>query len=206
MDDHGQIIDSIVPAALPNEPDVTGGVFGVVKVWAMGPSGGLFLGVNDRYVVDHYRPDGTVLRFVRDVEPVALFSEERRELEDQNAWRWRTQGQFMTAELPPVPRVKPAYRSIELGEEGRLWVRRYVAAEEGEVIQASAQPGSEPPPPIRWREPVVYDVFEVDGTFLGSVRLPPRTSLSVMRGDFVWGVRRGNFDESYVVGFRVVHD
>jgi len=51
----------------------------------------------------------------------------------------------------------------------------------------------------------VYDVFEADGTFLGSVRLPARVTLYRFRGDRVWGVRRGEFDESYVVRFRLVN-
>jgi hypothetical protein len=206
MNDRGQIVDTIVPPTLPNEPNEPGGVFAVAKLWAVSPSGGLILGVNDRYVIDHHRPDGTVLRVVRDIEPVAVLPEEKREYEERNAWLRRTQGQFMTAELPPVPDTKPAYRSFDVGEQGRLWVRRYVEAEEGEIIQAPARPGSEPPPPTSWREPVVYDLFEVDGSFLGSVRLPPRTSLSVSRGDLLWGVRRGEFDESYVLGFRLLHN
>ena len=203
MDDHGQIVDTIFPPTLTNEP---GGVSPYAKVWAMGSSGGLVVGVNDRYVIDHYRPDGTVLRIARDIEPVAFLPEEKAEREERNAWMMRTQGQFMTSELPPIPDSKPFYRSISVGEQGRLWVRRYTQAEKGEAIQAPARPGMEPPPPTSWREPVVYDVFEADGSFLGSVRLPPRTSLSRFRGDRVWGVRRGEFDESYVVGFRVVHD
>jgi hypothetical protein len=52
----------------------------------------------------------------------------------------------------------------------------------------------------------VYDVFEADGSFLGSVRLPPRVSVSVFRGDQVWGVRRGEFDESYVVRLRLMQE
>jgi hypothetical protein len=50
----------------------------------------------------------------------------------------------------------------------------------------------------------VHDVFEPDGKFLGSVRMPPRTALSVMRGDQVWGVREGPEGESQVVRFRIV--
>ncbi len=53
MDDHGQIVDTIFPPTLTNEP---GGVSPYAKVWAMGSSGGVVVGVNDRYVIDHYRP------------------------------------------------------------------------------------------------------------------------------------------------------
>jgi 6-bladed beta-propeller protein len=206
MDDAGGIIDTIIPPVLPNEPEeVSSGVFGVAKVWALSASGGFVVGVNDAYVIDHYRTDGTVLRMTRDIQPVAVLPEEKAEREDRNAWMRRTDPSRLD-EIPPVPDVKPMYRSILAGEGGRLWVRRYVEAEKGEVVQGSARPGMEAPPPTSWREPVVYDVFEVDGSFLGAVRVPPRTSISVIRGDRVWGVRRGEFNESYVVGLRLSLD
>ena len=203
MDHRGQVLDTIVPPTLPNEPS---GVSPFSKIWTVSRSGGLLVGVNDRYVIHHYRPDGTVLRIVREIEPVGYAPEEKAEREARDAWMIRTQGQFMTSDLPPVPDVKPFFRSILVGEDGRIWVRRYWQAEEGEVTQAPAQPGREPPPPTRWREPVVYDVFEADGSFLGSVKLPPRVSVSVFRGDHVWGVRRGEFDESYVVRLHLVQE
>jgi len=203
MDNRGQVMDTIVPPALPNEPR---GVSPFSKIWTVSRSGGLLVGVNDRYVIHHYRPDGTVLRIVRDIEPVAYAPEEKAEREERQAWMMRTRGEFRTSELPPVPNVKPFFSSILVGEDGRIWVRRHWQAEKGETVQSPAQPGREPPPPTSWREPVVYDVFEADGSFLGSVRLPPRVSVSVFRGDHVWGVRRGEFDESYVVRLRLVYD
>ena len=140
MDDHGQILDTIVPPTLPNEP---GGASPYSKIWAVSISGGLVVGVNDRYVIDHYRPDGTVLRIERSVDPVPYLPEEKAEREARNAWMMRTQGQFMTSELPPIPDLKPFFRSISIGEEGRFWVRRYALAEKGEVVQGPAQ--SDPP-------------------------------------------------------------
>jgi hypothetical protein len=203
MDHRGQVLDTIVPPTLPNEPS---GVSPFSKIWSVSRAGGLLVGVNDRYVIHHYRPDGTVLQIIREIEPVAYAPEEKAEREARDAWMIRTQGQFLTSDLPPVPDVKPFFRSILVGEDGRVWIRRYSQAEKGEAVQASAQPGREPPPPTRWREPAVYDVFEADGSFLGSVRLPPRVSVSIVRGDHVWGVRRGEFDESYVVRFRLVRN
>ena len=203
MDDRGQLVDTLLPPSLPNEPDGPVGTFTVSKVWAMSPLGGFVVGVNDRYMLTHYRSDGTVLRIERDVPLPSVLTGERRELEDMNAWRLRTQGQFMTSELPPVPDTKPAYRSIMVGEQGRIWVRRYVEAEQGESIQRQGPPGMEPPPPTSWREATVMDVFGSSGEFLGEVRVPPRTELSVLRHDRVWGIQRGEFDEAYVVGFRL---
>lgn len=206
LDDTGQVVDTIMPPTLPNEPNDSGFAFPVAKLWSLSPSGGFVVGINDRYVIELHRTDGSVLRIVRDVDPVAVLPEERAEHEKVRAWRQRVQGSSLTADIPPVPDTKPAYRSFSVGDLGRLWVRRYVKAEKSEVIQSAAPPGMESPPPTTWREPAVYDAFESDGTFLGSFTLPRRTSLSVFRGDQVWGVRHGEFDEAYVVGFRVVHN
>ena len=205
MDAQGEILDTIVPPTLPNEPDRPGGMFSVSKVWTVARDGGLLVGVNDRYVVDHYQTDGKVLRIVRDVPRPRVLPEERAELEARNEWLRRTQGQFMTSDLPPIPDVKPVFRAIASGEDGRIWVWRHVEAVKGEAVRPPSNAGAEAPPALSWREPTVYDVFEADGTFLGSVRVPARTTLSILRGDRAWGVRRGEFDEAYVVGYRVVH-
>jgi hypothetical protein len=145
-----------------------------------------------------------VLRIERNIPPVAVHPEEKLELEAMNDWRYRTQGQFMTNDKPTVPDTKGVIRDLAVGDDGRIWVKRYVAAEKGDAVQGIARQGQEPPPPQSWREPNVHDVFEPDGTFLGSVRLPPRTGLSVMRGDKVWAVREGTDGESQVVRLRIV--
>lgn len=132
-----------------------------------------------------------------------MHPEEKAELEAMNDWRYRTQGRFMTTDKPTVPNEKGVIRGLAVGEDGRIWVRRYVAAEKGDSVHGFARQGEEPPPTQFWHEPNVHDVFEPDGTYLGSVRMPPRTGLSVMRGDQIWGVREGPEGESQVVRFRI---
>jgi hypothetical protein len=61
------------------------------------------------------------------------------------------------------------------------------------------EPDASQRPPITWLEPTVFDVFESDGTYLGEVRAPPRTSVQVFRGDTIWGIRRGELDEQYLI-------
>ena len=95
---------------------------------------------------------------------------------------------------------KPPYRALRVGERGRIWVHRHTVAEQVEGEQA-VDPNR--PPPITWREPIVFDVFEPDGTYLGAVHLPPRTRAYVFRGDTVWGIRTGELDEQYVVRLAV---
>jgi hypothetical protein len=48
-----------------------------------------------------------------------------------------------------------------------------------------------------------YDVFRPDGTFLGEVRVPDRVSLQAFGDEVVWGIRWGDFDEQYLVRYRL---
>jgi hypothetical protein len=58
--------------------------------------------------------------------------------------------------------------------------------------------------PVRyWREPVIYDVFEPTGRYLGPVAAPDGVVLYGMRGDRAWGTVRGESDEEYIVRFRL---
>jgi 6-bladed beta-propeller protein len=205
LDDEGNIVDTLVPPVVAGEPlEIGGTLFARAKHWAYSPLRGFVVALSDQYRVEHFRADGTVLRIERDVPPVAVHPEEKAELEAMNDWRYRTQGQFMTTDKPTVPDVKGMIRGLVVAEDGRIWVRRYAPAEKGEPVSGPTQQGQEPPPPQSWREPNVYDVFEPDGTFLGTVRLPPRMGLSVMRGDRIWGVREGPDGESQVARFRIV--
>jgi hypothetical protein len=59
------------------------------------------------------------------------------------------------------------------------------------------------PPPLTWRDVPTFDVFESSGRLLGTVIVPSNTRIMFSRGDLVWGVTRGEFDEPYVVRFRI---
>jgi hypothetical protein len=205
LDDQGRIVDTLVPPVLEGEAQASGStLFGRVKHWSFSPLGGFVVALSDRYRIEHFRADGSVLRIERAAPPVAIHPEEKAELEAMNDWRYRTQGQFMTTDKPTVPDVKGVIRDLAVGDDGRIWVRRYAPAEKGDSVPGVARQGQEPAPTRFWHEPNVHDVFEPDGKFLGSVRMPPRTALSVMRGDQVWGVREGPEGESQVVRFRIV--
>jgi hypothetical protein len=62
--------------------------------------------------------------------------------------------------------------------------------------------------PLRYEEPLAFDVFEPDGTFLGRVRAPDemeaRYPRPVFRGENVWAVMRGDLDVLSVVRFKLV--
>jgi hypothetical protein len=63
-------------------------------------------------------------------------------------------------------------------------------------------------PPLRFEEPVAFDVFSPEGRFLGHVKTPPsfRTRPEpVIRGDTVWAVTRDELDVATIVRFQIVH-
>jgi hypothetical protein len=203
LDDGGVIVDTIPDPGIDGEPTTAAWTFSPDKVWALGALGDMVVGVSSRYSFEIRRRDGQVIRIEKAHAPVAVHAEERAEHEAVNAWRRKTQGQYLTSEIPPVPSTKPAYRALYVGDDGRIWVRLYSPAEK--IAGPHDEPGPDDPPPLTWREPIAFDVFEPDGTYLGEVRLPPRTTLSVFRGDTVWGIRRGEMDEQYIVRFRLEH-
>ena len=200
LDAEGQIVDTLSPPTLPGQPPVASGPFDPSPIWEFSPLGGFWVGVSDAYVLEHRRPDGTVLRVIRDVEPVPLRPEERSEWIARSEWQARTNG----LEVPSIPAEKPLFRSIIAGEDGRLWVRLFAEAEKDGSSAGVAAHGSDEPPARTWQEPEIYDVFESDGTYLAQVRLPRGTSLSVHLGEHVWGVRQDELGAVSVVRFRIV--
>jgi hypothetical protein len=192
----GDLVDTIPPPAIAGEPTDAGGTFLPSKIWALSPQGMVVVGTNDQYVFELRRPDGTVVRIERAAERVSLEPGERAEHEARSEWTRRNRAQFRTADVPPIPATKPFFRGLYPGERGRVWVRRYVKAEK---MDMPTEPDASQRPPITWLEPTVFDVFESDGTYLGEVRAPPRTSVRVFRGDTIWGIRRGELDEQYLI-------
>ena len=104
--------------------------------------------------------------------------------------------QTLTADVPAVPATKPYYRNLYVGERGRVWVHRHVPATK---VETTTEADPSRPPALTWREPTIFDVFESDGSYLGEVRVPSGMSVQVFRGDTVWGTRRGQFGEQYLV-------
>jgi hypothetical protein len=200
----GRIIDSIRPPVVANEPTGDGGRFAPTKVWEASPRGYIVAGVNSAYRFEFRNREGKVTRIEKDFTPVTLGSEERAEFESLNAWIRKNQGQFLTSEIPPVPPTKPAYSGFDIGADGRIWVRVHVPAVKVPADDATP-PRPDQRPSMTWREPATYDVFEVDGTFLGRIVLPPGVSLAAHRGNEIWGTTSGESGEALLVRYRLSH-
>jgi hypothetical protein len=168
--------------------------------------GGLISGPGSPYVIYVLPRSGKPLRIEREFTPVAVSAteaSERRAMIERNmrrlspAWNWSGAS---------IPATKPAYQNLDVGEDGRIWVRLYAPAEpipEAELAPQRPGPDGTVPPRLTTREPGVYDVFAPEGRLLGRVALPARTRITRMRGNEVWGVRQDDLDVEYAVRFRI---
>jgi hypothetical protein len=201
--------------------------------WAPSPSGDVVTAVSDRYALQVIKPDGSIVRIEREYTPVQASREERSTLYrdvDRRArqvdYRWTWRG-------PVIPEEKPPFRGLFTDADGRIWVRLFQPAElTGEFAaaaiedsedsangdssgaatedsDAAADPdgGARKLPTIRdWREPIVFDVFELDGHYLGQVSAPPgfRTQpLPSIRGSTVWAAVSDGGGVPNVVRFEI---
>jgi hypothetical protein len=175
--------------------------------WVFSPLGYFVAGLSSDYRVDLFRAGGPVLRIERAYHPVTVLAEEKAEQEHRiienfresfGSWRWNG---------PPIPDTKPPFRDLLVGRDGRIWVQvsqpGYAWRTEAEARQEEERTGD---PQTRFREPIVFDVFEADGRYLGALRTPGdfRTSPPpVMRGDLIWAVTRDEVDVQRVVRYRL---
>lgn len=89
-----------------------------------------------------------------------------RELETELNQNTRARYTALYAKDLPIPEYAPLYVGLVVDEARRVWVERYRDAN---------------------AEPRVWDVIDTDGTWLGTVTLPPRWALYRAGTDFVLG-------------------
>ncbi len=164
--------------------------FSTATLYDWSPLGYLVRGRNDRYEISLGGDDAAVA-LSRDVQRVPLSQEERRDWQAISAYvgrQYREQG--VESAMRPLPEVKPVFQGLYVGEDGRIWVHHHVEATRREVPPRT--PGT---PPLNWREPVTFDVFEPTGVFLGTVVLPQDVRVLVWRGNQMWRI---HLDADYV--------
>lgn len=175
-------------------------------LWTWTPLRQLVVGQNTIRNGPSYRltirdENGVEVVITQSIDPVELTGEERSEWSDHAAWRERrAQRRGRSVDFPELPELKPAFKALQIDEEGRIWVHRYVEPEER---SASREVDGTGEPELTWRERPTYDVFAPEGAYLGTVVLPHRTRWRASRGRTVWGVQRGAMGVSSVVRFHL---
>lgn len=189
--------------------------FGVRPVARITPGGYFVTGVPSTYAFElrkppssaalrvMWRPGDRVTSVRRNVAPVQVQAQERSDWIANVTGYARALNPAFSWTGPEISRTKPAYKDIQVGRDGRIWVQLHTAA----VLDGSVQLENPPKSPFdagrRWVEPVVYDVFEADGKYSGQVRFPNELTLPVMRGDLVWAVVRDSDDVQTIKRYRI---
>ncbi len=178
------------------------------REWTFSPLRYFVAGLSTEYRIDLFRTGAPLLRIERDWTPIPVMDEEaderrtriRQGMQRQyGSWRWNG---------PPIPDTKPPYRDIIADFDGRIWVQVSQPGRprmtEAEALEEERRTERRP---LRFGEPVAYDVFDAEGRFLGHVRTPDGFSTDpepMARGDTVWAVVEDELEVPSVVRFRMV--
>ncbi|MGH7460444.1 MAG: 6-bladed beta-propeller [Longimicrobiales bacterium] len=135
---------------------------------------------------------------VRRVPATALLREERAQWEAwTNYLRMEEAKRNIRHTFPMLPATKPYFRDLWVDDANRIWIDRYVTATKRNTTGKPGQPAYD------WVEPVTFDLIDPAGRYLATLELPPVRPLAA-RGWQIWGIRRGELGEEYVVRLRIV--
>ncbi len=172
--------------------------------WGWSPEGYFVTGRTDNYRIDFWNAPsadeerldasrwtaGEPVKVIRrQVPPVRVSKEERSDLRKQIRQQLAQLPGDPSGPVPEIARIKPYFRMIFFGQDGRMWVWVHIPSERITPASFESEEGTLTPD---WHEPLAFDVFESDGTFLGRVVLPseayPYPNFVRTRGDWVWCV------------------
>ena len=215
----GTHLDTLPEPSSPYEPpvvvaegEVEGG-FGSYRVpapfapsfqWTIHASGRFVTGLPADYRIELARDDG-ILGIERTTDPAPVHDDEGAQRRESVERRLQSNIPGWTWDGPSIPEHKPFYHQLLAGRDGRIWVELWTEA--SRVENEEYDPDDPRSAPVSWVEPLRYDVFESDGTYLGAV-VPPDEFTSfvqpVFDGDQVWGVTRDELGVQRVVRYRIV--
>lgn len=169
--------------------------------WTWHPEGWFIAAHGGRGEIVLQRPERPVI-IRREMADVAVSGEERSQEQESITYGMRQTEPGWVWRGPELPTTKAPVLGLFAARDGWIWVR---VAAPSEPIPDAELPVSRDPerPVIRFRTPVVYEVYEPDGTFVGRVDFPPRATLMEADGDLVWALDRNEDDLPAVTRFRV---
>jgi len=177
--------------------------FGPDWYWTVHPSGHFLSALSTAYRIN-LECDSSVLRIERNHTPAVVLDGERERHEQRILSRMHRFDAGWTWDGPAIPDHKPPFRGLRAGLDGRIWVRLWTEARR--VPNEDHDPTDPESAAFTWVEPLRYDVFETDGTYLGAV-VPPKGFGSspppVFGRSFVWAVERDDLGVERVKRYRL---
>jgi hypothetical protein len=138
--------------------------------WALSPSGAMVSGVASDYSFDIIYPGGGTTRVAMADEPIAIGSAERAWHLEQVTAQMREGDPEWVWEGPEMATVKPAFIQLITDLSGRVWVGRAGVGIENPDCEKDPESGIWEP--ACWTDERLYDVFDLEGAYLGSVEIP----------------------------------
>ncbi len=207
-DADGAIRDTIRPPLFDdrNPPSEFGQVH---NLWTILPTGQVASATDDRLAILIHGPGTRVVAIERAVDPVRYDPADRRERQARSDFAFASLRPYEHMDKPPpVPEAKSMIREIDKDLDGRIWVRRGAPS-----VRVPPHPALHAPPPdspmtgkpvptASFAEPEVYDVFRLDGTYLGELRFPLNVSVWAFSGNSAWAMTTDSDDLPVLVKYR----
>jgi len=176
--------------------------------WSVTREGSILFGNSQRLSFERWTPTGQVLKVERLAAPVPVVpGEAAQDRESLARAVRRAHDPTWTWQGASIPATKPYYRSLLAGIDGTVWLFR-----EGPSTE-EPNPNWEPDRAdvlfaTMWTAPIVADVFDAQGTYLGPVRLPTNVTYSnphpVLSRERIWAVGRHALGYPQVLVLKVV--
>ena len=153
--------------------------------WRFAPKGNFWTLLADRYELVEITTSGEVLRKVtKEHESLPVTAADRREFEESAKWFTRQGGKI---DWSKVPETKPAVVSFFCDDEGNLWVEQRAENSEDEGY--------------------LFDIFDPEGRYLGTLRLPfslQGSRATIVRNGILYGKTTDELGAPVLVRARVV--
>jgi hypothetical protein len=142
----------------------------------------------------------------RSTPPVLLQRAERADYRTATELGQRASNPGWTWNGLDVPAVKPPIVNLVVADDGRIWVQLSQPSQLNASVAATTTLSNgtrRGAAASRWPQPVVYDLLEPDGRYVGRLPIPQGVRIHTMRGDTVWGIVRDANDVPLVKRYRI---
>ena len=154
-------------------------------VWRFSPRGHFWTLLTNKYELTELTATGTTLRRVTlDHDPIPVTPAELEEVGENLSWFTRQGGKI---DWSKIPDTKPVTSSFFCDDEGNLWVMRLTGSPEDEGY--------------------IFDLFDVDGRFLGAIRLPFSLESNpepIVRNGLLYGITTDELGAENIVSAQIL--